>query len=615
MSAYPNRYKGICKTCGCRVKPQEGFVVKESGQWITYCKQHVPVKKGAETNTGRRELTASGDVITPYEAENLDLYRSMPGARWNPDKKCWTVSLEPGDRVRLLEIADRLKLDVAPELREIELSEQATNANCAGLYPFQVDGVDWIAKGTHRLLADEMGLGKTVQALVALPQEGKALVVVPASLKYNWQNECRKWRPDLTPVVLEGRNSFRFPGEKEVVITNYDILAEWLEPKLRHPNAKPWDVTMDHIPPQTKKACQEITLVVDEAHKVKNYKTNRSKRINGLSRLCGRIWALTGTPLENRPMDLWGTLSSLEMSRPVFGTFPKFVERMNGRKGKWGGYEFGTPQPIVPELMRRIMLHRRREEVLPDLPRKTYSTIEVDLPPSLQNYMDELWNEWGELIEKQRELPPFEEFSTIRQKLAASRIAHLEAMVEDHEEQDVPLVVFSAHIEPVRAIGSREGWAYIDGSVTATKRQEIVEAFQAGRLKGIALTIRAGGVGLTLTRAWKAIFCDLDWVPSQNQQAEDRICRIGQEAAHCEIVRLVSKHTLDLHVLDLIAWKMGIIEAALEKEIAGTSKQVEIETDEEFQQRIAHALAVVEGREEPTENGWPQLVGDPDIPF
>lgn len=614
MATYPNRYKGICDTCGCKVPPNEGFVTgQRGGPWTTYCKPHVPTQIGTATGTGKRVLTAAGEVITPYEVDNLDLYRAMPGAKWDGQAKCWRVSLEPGDRSRLLEIADRLGLDVAPELREITLSEQASNANCAGLYPFQVDGVDWLAKGTHRLLADEMGLGKTVQTLVALPQEGKALVVVPASLKYNWQKECRKWRPDLTPVVLSGRNSFRFPGKGEVVITNYDILAQWLEPRKRTEDSKPWDVTMDHLSAELRAACQEITLVVDEAHKVKNYKTNRSKRINGLSRLCGRIWALTGTPLENRPLDLWGTLSSLEMSRPVFGTFPKFVQRMNGHKGRWGGYEFGTPQPIVPELMRRVMIQRKRETVLPDLPRKTYSTIEVDLPKELRGYMDELWNEWGELIQKDKELPPFEEFSAIRQKLAVSRIKYLEEMVEDHEEAGVPLVVFSAHIAPVRTIGSREGWAWIDGSVTPAKRQEIVESFQAGRLKGIALTVRAGGVGLTLTRAWKVIFCDLDWVPSQNQQAEDRVCRIGQLAAHCEIVRLVSNHVLDLHVLDLIAWKMGIITAALEKEIVATVKTVEVETDEQFQERIAEARAAVEGHE--PETSWPVLTADPDIPF
>jgi len=94
-------------------------------------------------------------------------------------------------------------------------------------------------------------------------------------------------------------------------------------------------------------------------------------------------------------------------------------------------------------------------------------------------------------------------------------------------------------------------------------RQRIVDAFQAGRLQGVALTIGTGGSGLTLHRAWKAIFLDLDWVPSQNEQAAARLCRIGQESDKVEVVRMVSDHVMDRHVLSLISWKMGVIESAL----------------------------------------------------
>lgn len=627
MATFTNRYKGICQTCKCKVAPEAGFVIGEKGNWTCYCSNCVPERKGVATGTGRRELTADGRVVTPFERANLDLYRAMPGAWWDGDgDKCWKVSLELGDRARLLELADRLKLDVAPELRNYERSRRAKAASHAGLYPFQVDGVDWLARGTHRLLADEMGLGKTVETLCALPEQAACLCVVPASLKYNWENECKKWRPNLKPVVLSGRNSFRFPAPGEVVIINYDILPDWLKPQLDHPEAKFWEVNMDHIPAETKDACRNIVLVVDEAHQVKNYKTARSRKINGLARLCGRVWALTGTPLENRPLDLWGILSALQMAEPVFGTFLKFIEKMNGKKKfigyhrpKFIGYEFGRPQPIVPELMRRVMLQRKRQEVLPDLPDKVYTTIVCPLPTELQTRMDDLWNEWGELIDEQKELPPFEEFSTIRAQLAASRIPILEELVEDHEEQEVPLVIFSAHVEPVRYIGSRDGWAFIDGSVSARRRQQIVEDFQAGRLKGVALTMRAGGVGLTLTHAWKVIEDDLDWVPSVNQQSEDRVCRIGQVAPHCEIVRLVSDHVLDQHVMELIDWKMGIIRAALEDQIEADADRVEeeTETEAEFDERMRRAVALVEGYEDPDadENGWPPIMADDAIPF
>jgi SWI/SNF-related matrix-associated actin-dependent regulator 1 of chromatin subfamily A len=638
MPTFRNKFAGNCANCSTRVAVGAGYCTGSPGNWKTYCENCLPERKGAATTTApaRRELTAAGQVFSPYEPDNLDLYRAMPGAKWNRDGKCWNVSLQPGDRHRLLELADRLDLEVAPELRNVEESRQAQAAHHAGLYPFQVTGVDWMAKGDDRLLGDEMGLGKTVQALCALEQNAACLCIVPASLKHNWANECRKWRPDLEPVILNGRNSFRFPTAGEVVIINYDILPTWLQPKKDHPNAKAWEVNMKHVPQSTQQACQDMVLILDEVHKVKNYKSGRSKKVNGLCRLIGRVWGLSGTPLENRPLDLWGVLSCLEMARTVFGGFNRFLEKMNGQKKfigryrrKFVGYEFGTPEPIVPELMRRVMLQRKREDVLPDLPGKVYTTIKVPLPNNLRSTMDDLWNEWGEVIEHQRELPPFEQFSTLRQQLAESRIEAVEEMVEDHEEQDIPLVVFSAHVAPVRRLGSRPGWAYIDGSVSSARRQQIVDDFQAGKLKGVAVTIRAGGVGLTLTRAWKAIFIDLDWAPPLNQQAEDRICRIGQTAPHCEVVRLVSDHVLDEHVLHLIAWKMGLIEAALEREIDAVPQPrqhvenaVVEETQEEFEQRMAasfqRAVASVEGFDadaDPDANGWPAIMADPVIPF
>jgi SWI/SNF-related matrix-associated actin-dependent regulator 1 of chromatin subfamily A len=637
MPTFRNKFAGTCANAACQIHVAvgAGYCTGTPGNWKTYCEQCLPERKGATTNTNaRRELTAKGQVFTPYEAENIDLFRAMPGAKWNRPAKCWDVSLLPGDRVRLLELADRLELKVDPELRTVEPSKQAAAAHHAGLYPFQVDGVDWMSKGDDRLLGDEMGLGKTVQSLCALEKNAACLCVVPASLKYNWEKECKKWRPDLTPVVLSGRKSFRFPTAGEVVIINYDILPAWLAPRKNHPNAKFWEVNMNHIPQSTKDACQDMVLVLDEVHKCKNYKTARSKKVNGLCRLISRVWGLSGTPLENRPMDLWGVLSCLEMAFNVFGGFNRFLERMNATpnivRGRRYGYNFGTPSPIVPELMRRVMLQRKREDVLPDLPGKVYTTVKVPLPHQLQGQMDALWDEWGDLIETQRELPPFEDFSTIRQQLAESRIDALEEIAEDHEEQEVPLVVFSAHVAPVRRLGSRPGWAYIDGSVSsAERRQQIVDDFQAGKLKGLAVTIRAGGVGLTLTRAWKVVFADLDWVPSANQQAEDRICRIGQTAPHCEVVRLVSDHVLDEHVLNLIAWKMEVIEAALEREIDATPqprKNVEShvveETEEEFEERMrnsfSRAVASVEGHDpeaDPHANGWPEIVADPVIPF
>jgi SWI/SNF-related matrix-associated actin-dependent regulator 1 of chromatin subfamily A len=408
-----------------------------------------------------------------------------------------------------------------------------------------------------------MGLGKTVEALCALPEVAMAIVICPAILKPNWAKECERWRPDLTPTIVEGRAGFRLPDVGEVLICNYDILPSWLEPVKKKDAAEDWDTEVSATPEVVAHAKQCI-VIVDEGHKVKNHRTARAKRVRGLVKITSRVWVLTGTPLENRPFDLWGVLSATGMARDVFGSFPKFVARMGGRPGQYGGYEFDGPvDPIVPDLLKRVMLRRLRAEVLPDLPKITYSTVVCPLPVGLRSDMDALWAKYGPLIDRDRELPPFEEFSALRAQLAESRIEPAIELAEACEEALCPLVVFSAHVAPVVTLGKRPGWACIHGAVGTDDRQRIVDAFQAGRLQGVALTIGTGGSGLTLHRAWKAIFLDLDWVPSQNEQAAARLCRIGQESDKVEVVRMVSDHVMDRHVLSLISWKMGVIESAL----------------------------------------------------
>jgi SWI/SNF-related matrix-associated actin-dependent regulator 1 of chromatin subfamily A len=527
-----------------------------------------------------RKLTKDGCIYMPFDRNALDLLRSLPGAWFDRAAVCWHVSLKEGDRARLLEIADALNLEVDPELRKIELSEQSKVAADTGLYPFQVQGVDWLSKGNLRLLGDDMGLGKTVQTIMALPQKDScaALVVVPASLKYNWKKELEKWRPELNVSIISNEKSFRLPTFGEVVIANYENLPAYLEPHKISATSKAWELMVTWPNNLMSSHAKNITLIVDEAQRVKNYKTKRSKRIKGLAMSAKNVWGLTGTPLENRPEDLYGILESLQMQMKVFGGWTKFVGYMNGNKNRWGGYEWGRPSPIVPELLRRVMLRRKREDVLPDLPSKTYSYHKVGLPVELRTHMDDLWSKYSSTI-KEKNLPPFEEFSGIRAKLAASRIDDLIELVEEHEEDDIPLVVFSAHLEPLNKLAERDGWKKITGDVSPIERQRIVDEFQAGNLKGVAVSIKAGGVGLTLTRAWKAIFVDLDWVPGSNQQAEDRICRIGQESNKIEIVRMVSDHPLDVHVLDLIAWKMSIIKDAVE-DAAGEDDKKKVDEED-----------------------------------
>ena len=626
MRSFPNRYPGSCSQCSVHVDADAGLAYK-AGRWLVVCASSVcQDRAGIAPANGERKLTADGRVITPKDPAALPLIRSMPGARWVKDGVYWQVSLDTADRERVLELADRLKLDVAPELREYEAPQDAQEAasrlDDTPLYPFQRKGVTWLAPRTRAMLCDEMGLGKSAQVIFALPEGMGAVVVAPKSLLLNWRDEVAKWRPELRVTILKGRNAWQWPEPGEIVCVNYDILPARFVPK----KSESKRVAVTQWTDEDREAARRTVLVCDEAHAVKSHNAARTKKVKALADVCARTWLLTATPLLGKPFDLWGVLSAGHMEREALGGWRSFMRLFDGSKNRWGGYEFGAVDPSVPERLRKVMLRRLRVDVLPDLPRKQYTTHTTnDLPKDLRADMDTAWEEWNreggyeieewressgepELVSVHREteepitLPPFERFSEIRQRLSEARIPAVIEYVEQFEDAETPLVVFSAHRAPVEALGEREGWAVIMGDTKAEDRHAAVKAFQAGALKGIAATVQAGGVGITLTRAAHVLFVSLDWTPALNAQAEDRCCRIGSTADSVQIIRMVSDHPLDRHIQKLLIQKQQLIEAAIEGRLTYDANQAPApvtnrvdETQEQWQARMdAFAAAAAE---------------------
>jgi SWI/SNF-related matrix-associated actin-dependent regulator 1 of chromatin subfamily A len=500
----------------------------------------------------------------------------MPGARWDRQGRRWRVSTNPEDRDRLLELADRLRLRVAPELRKPTALRNLAEDRVwelqqrTGRYPydFQRQGILWLLEHTRALLADDMGLGKTMQALWALADDARALVICPSSLKHNWEAECAMWRPDLKPVVLRGWGSFRLPDPGEVVITNFEALpptenktARGDEPKR---GKRPWE------PEVYRYDTRDVVVVVDEASFAKNAKSERGKATRALAGMARQCWLLTGTPLLNRPMCLWGTLRAGDMHELVFQGWGGFTYGFRATKNRWGGYDFGHPRPEVSEKLRRLMIRRRKEDVLDQLPEvRTRDVLSHAMPAKLKRRLDIAWQGWLDFERGARrmmpsQLPSFEEFSEVRALLAEARIPDMLSLCEQHEETETSLVVFSAHRAPIEALSEREGWGVIMGGQSPRVTQDVVRRFQSGELAGVGLTIRAGGYGHTLTRASDIVFVDQSWVPSENRQALDRVRRIGQEASRILVTRLVSDHPLDRHVLKLLDEKQAVIDEAVE---------------------------------------------------
>lgn len=497
------------------------------------------------------------------------------------------------------------------------------------LYPFQRTGTGWLStRSAGALLSDEMGLGKTIQAITALPAGVPVLVVAPAVAKGVWLRELSRWRPQLRVSVLKGRESFRWPEPGEVLVTNYDILPDI------HAKTCPGTLPADRCQGcQTginrlgirvkieghKKACDEkknlldarpcpgcakflklapprTVAIVDEAHALKSGKARRTLRFRALSTAIrendGRVWLLTATPLLNNPAELWNVYNAAGIAEEAFGSWKKFVQLFEGKALFYGGYEWGTPEAEVAERIRRVSLRRMRAEVLPDLPVKTYREIVVDIDRNslaeCDKYLEEVGGieELTALIEKDG--IKFETMSRVRSALAKAKTPALMAMLSEYEEAEEPVVVFSAHRFPIDLLKKRKGWRVITGDTKPTERTEIEDQFQRGELSGVGCTIKAGGVAITLTRAHQSLFVDREFTPALNSQAEDRICRIGQDRG-CIITILVANHQLDERLAELVARKQKLITASIDAARVAEGAMVTKNIDEEQEQALLQA--------------------------
>lgn len=429
-----------------------------------------------------------------------------------------------------------------------ETEEYKTNYN--KLLPFQLDGVKFLKEHNKCILADQPGLGKTIQVLMSL--NNKAIIVCPKSLKLNWKKEVEKWRPDLKPIVLNGKLAgLKIPNDGEIIITNSDILPNDL--LVNSSNTKSNQIMrLRHKKyiEDLAKTMQYVTLVIDEAHKFSNITSSRSCKIRWLSSIAGRTWVITGTPMKtgNR-MKLFNMLCITGLMQVIFGTQQNYL-RLAGMK--YNSYykkyeESSPPSPLVFETLKKYMLRRYKDEVAKDIPSKTYQYIPCDIT---DKQIMAFLNDCSKKIDyKSSKLPAFEEFSTARAVLAKAKLEVALDIVEEYEYNEIPLIVFCAHLDPLIELSKREGWTIITGQTSSAERNYIVE--NQSKYKGIALSLNCADVGLTLTHFSNALFIDLSWDQTMNDQATDRLHRISQTKP-VFIKILVANHVLEHHVLKLM---------------------------------------------------------------
>ena len=422
------------------------------------------------------------------------------------------------------------------------------------LAPYQIQGAYWLAARKAAILGDEQGLGKTVQAISAIPKGESCLVICPKIAKGVWLDHFKELRPDLkaNAVIGTGVKIRLKPGQ--VAIMNFDIIGHKV------------------------KDYQGIeNVIVDECHYLKNKRTNRS--INTRS-ICwdvmtrgGRVFFLSGTPIKNSPDDLWSLLTTLKLSAKAFKSRRNFRELFGGKKGRFGLEWKGKVDEDVPRILRHYMLRRHKVDVLPELPERRYEKIQVDIPGPELALCDEVLSKLKErkvkledaiaTALKNNNSIDFLTMSRVCKALANAKLKSLLKYLDQLESAgDVPLLVWSRHVDPLEVVGNREGWKCLHGGTSEFKRGVIEKQFQRGELRGLAVSIKAGGTALTLTKSAHSIFLDFEWSPADNEQARDRNHRIGQER-RVLYTYLIADHILDRRMADILTTKNDLIDAVV----------------------------------------------------
>lgn len=445
----------------------------------------------------------------------------------------------------------------------------------ATLRPYQLDGYHWLTTlwdaGLGGVLADDMGLGKTVQTLALLARAAEAgeldrpvLVVAPTSVVPIWAAEAAKFVPDLSVRTLPSTHRRRGSTVAEavagaqLVVTSYAVLR---------------------IDGEQFAEVDWRGLVLDEAQTVKN---DRSKTHQALRRLSAPfVLAVTGTPLENSLMDLW---SLLALAAP--GLYP---HRERFRDAYRKPIESGERPELLDRLRRRIrplMLRRTKEQVALDLPPKQIQVVPVELTPTHRRIYDRHLQR-----ERKRMLGLLEDPDANRVAIFASltRLRQLSLdpglVDEDQRGQGISakLDVLVEHLLELAVEGHRalvfsqftgfltlvrerleaEGitTSYLDGSTS--DRAQVVDGFKQGQQTAFLISLKAGGVGLTLTEADYVFVLDPWWNPAAEAQAIDRAHRIGQDKP-VMVYRLVSTDTIEDKVVALQERKRDLFERVVD---------------------------------------------------
>ena len=512
-------------------------------------------------------MPKSGAAALAALIEECEAAASQPGAGRV------RVSSEVRDHQRRMEGRERLAQASAALRGEIVAAKGAVKFLKHPLYPYQIDGMLHLAFKGRAMLTDEMGLGKTVQAVAAAAVMREAmgvrrvLVVAPASLKTEWEEQVRTFT-DLPQEVLFGGRPERLLRYRHTsaffLIANYEqILRDYREINL---------------------VLQPDLVILDEAQRIKNWRTKTAQRLKRLE--APFAFVLTGTPLENRIDELYSLAEFIDSS--LFGSLFHFNRRYYrfDDNGKADGMQ---RLDEMHEKIGTIMLRRRKDEIEEQLPERVDNTYFVEMTREQKA----LYADYEAIVArlyhlaKRRPLRP-EEMKRLQNALACMRMCcdtcyildqetrvapkldELEKVLDDlwADTPDRKVLIFSEWVRMLELVEERLKRHKIDyalhvGKMPQQERRTHIRRFKDDPECRVFLSSESGGVGLNLQAASVVVNLDLPWNPAKLEQRIARAWRKHQ-ANRVNVINLVSENTLEHKMLGTLKFKQGLADVVLD---------------------------------------------------
>ena len=522
-----------------------------------------------------------------YKPSIVDRIRQIPGRRFDGARKVWIVptrsrvdlermiyQIQQFENINWVSGTTKKEEDIAydvPELPDLTIPHSLKIQP----YPYQLKGIARGLELKRFMNCDEPGLGKTLQSIatINLANAFPCLVICPSSLKINWQREWEKFTDKkamvLTDKVRDTWTFFYQTGMHQVFIVNYESLKKYFVQRIK--KAEGWtlrDVEFRNSINLFK------SVIIDESHRCKSASTQQAKFCKGIC--TGKEWVieLTGTPVVNRPKDLIPQLAILNRMDD-FGGYKPFVNRYCS-----GQREASNLKELNFNLWKYCMFRREKSLVLTDLPdkirqvntceitnRKEYMDAERDLIMYLQKYKDAD----DEKIEKALRGEVMVRINILRQISARGKVRDVIEFVKDFRENGKKIILFCSLHEVVDQLKRYFPTAVsVTGRESPDMKQRAVDAFQNNPKTDIIIcSIKAAGVGLTLTASSNVAFVEFPWTYADCCQCEDRAHRIGQkDSVTCYY--FLGRRTIDEKVYRIIQEKKNIANA-----VTGSTEDIE----------------------------------------